>query len=312
MGRKLPTFSSLRAFEAFARHGTLSGAAEELCISSSAISHQIKSLEAFVGIKLFTRRSSGLRITPAGKRYLVGVSEALERIEVETAQLTQDGDHNLIVINTYQTLAQFWLMPLLPDFLSHHPKASIRLVTDPGELDLGGADIDLAIRHATSPPSAYYCAKLFDERARAVASPDYIARHAAITSAADLAAHSLIECTWEEAEWANWLTTLDPNHEPPRYRLMCDQRSHALAAAAAGIGIALDRYPNGEAQITLGNLQPIAALSAPTGAAYYLIGPERSAKASVVAKFARWLEDMAADFSASQNSATDPLKHSGR
>lgn len=297
MARKLPTFSSLRAFEAFARHGTLSGAAEELCISSSAISHQIKSLEAFVGIKLFTRHSSGLRITAAGKRYLVGVSEALERIEVETAQLTQEGEHDLIVINTYQTLAQFWLMPLLPEFLAQNPETSIRLVTDPDELDLGGADIDLAIRHATSPPSAYYCAKLFDERARAVASPDYIARHATITSAADLAAHSLIECTWEESEWDNWLTTLDPQHEPPKYNLLCDQRSHALAAAAAGIGIALDRYPNGEAQIALGNLQPIAALSAPTGAAYYLILPERSAKAPAVAAFISWLEKKAAGFS---------------
>ena len=290
MGRKLPTFSALRAFEALARRGNLPSAATELCISSSAVSHQIKSLEAFLGTKLFVRKPQGLEITAAGRGYLDGITPALERIETETVRVVEDSHNRAVVINVYKTLAQFWLIPLLPEFLEAHPDVGIRIVSTPDEVDLTGAEVDVAIRYSHEPPPAFHVRELFAEFARPIAAPAYLARKPAIRCVADLARHCLIECTWFDDEWETWFAKLGETDPLLSHRFMCDTRGQALAAAAAGLGIALDRYPNGEEMISRGALKPIGDLGAPTEKSYFLIAPERSTTLGHVKAFCKWLE----------------------
>lgn len=289
MPRHFPSISALKAFESFSRRGTLAGAADELCISSSAVSHQIKALEAFLNTKLFIRRSTGLEITSAGRDYLAGIAPALDRIEAETVRFASQSASRGLVINTYQSLSQFWLIPLLPRFFDSNPDISIRLVSMPDEIDLSGSEVDLAIRHSREQPVGFYCHKLFDEYACPVASPDYLAQYPAIRTAADLAAHRLIECTWFGPEWDDWFEERNEK-SPTTPRFMCDQRSQAFSAAEAGLGVALDLSPNGSAKIARGSLHPLTDLASPTGGAYYLIAPERSVTLHHVKAFIQWLK----------------------
>ncbi len=289
MGRKLPTFSALRAFEAFARRGTLAETAEELCITSSAVSQQIKALEIYLGAKLFVRRNTGLEITDEGKAYLLGISQALDRIEAETAHFLKLNHDRGIVINIYQTLAQFWLTPILPRFMAMHPGTAIRLITAPDEVDLAGSDVDIAIRHLPLGQRPANAVLLCEEISRPVASPGYLARHDRVDTVEILARQQLIECTWFDAEWANWFEKMGKGPQITNSHFHCDTRSQALAAAAEGIGVALDLHPNGERMITSGALVALDIFALPTGSGYYLIVPERSAALPNVRSFRKWL-----------------------
>lgn len=293
MPRLLPTFSSLRAFEAFARHNSLSGAATELSISPSAVSHQIRSLENFLGAKLYIRDGTAIEMTAAGKDYLKELSQALGQIEAATAQVARDHNPDVLIVNTYQTLAQMWLIPLLQDYRAQHPNVAIRLVSTPDEIDLTASNVDLSIRHFTQAPDAYFSMKLFEEWAQVVASPAYLESAPPIKHPQDFFKHALIDCTWQTSEWSWFLDELGATGPQLRIALSCDQRSQALTAAAAGLGLALDRTPNGASYLKQGVLRLVGKTRVPTGGDYYLVASERSAHLPQVASFRDWLSKRA-------------------
>jgi LysR family glycine cleavage system transcriptional activator len=285
----------LRAFEAYARHGNLAEAADELLVTGSAVSHQIKALETFLGAKLFVRRAHGMEMTPHARTFLENTRKALDLIEVETRRMSAQNDDQNVVINVYQTLAQCWLVPRLPDFFDTHPDISVSVISTPDELDLNSSEIDLAIRHFERKPAGFHVSTLFTEYLRPVASPGYLQRYPPINSAADLAGQSLIDCTWLQSEWDDWFEPLGLSAHLTAHRFQCDTRSQALTAATHGIGVALDRFPNGQGLIDTGQLVPVGTDCRPTGGAYYLIAPERSMILPHVKTFCKWLERTAGE-----------------
>ena len=148
MPRKIPPLNPLRAFEVSARHMSFTKAAEELFVTSSANSHQVKSLEENLGIALFVRDSKTLTLTPAGKAYLPGVQEAFRQLEVATYQLHREKSTSLLKINLPPTFAVKWLIPRLADFNRLHPQVRVHLVElAPHAVSRRGADLLLRLLH---------------------------------------------------------------------------------------------------------------------------------------------------------------------
>ncbi len=296
MARKIPPFAALRAFEALARRGTLQEAADELHISSSAVSHQVKSLETFLSAKLAVRRSHGLELTPIGQQFLAGLGDALDRIEATTLSVLQERKKGGVTVHLFQSLAQLWLIPQLGDFLSVNPDVSIKLVSKFEDVDLSGTDIDLALKYAIAPPSGpFVVQKLFDEMMMPVCSPEYLRMGGPIEKPADLLNHRLIGSGYEPDEWNIWFKAVGVEAPPVDLPLMFDQRSQVLQAAGEALGIAMDRRPLGDLMLKRGLLVPAISAPVPTNAGYYLLAPHRSFALPHVKQFRAWLSAICTD-----------------
>ena len=121
MLRRLPPLNALKAFDAAARHESFTRAAEELCVTQGAVSHQVKALEEELGVKLFNRERQRLVITEAGREYLVVVRDALDRIAVGTERLVQRQSSGVLTVSTSPDFAAKWLVHRLGRFAEAHP-----------------------------------------------------------------------------------------------------------------------------------------------------------------------------------------------
>ncbi len=289
MGRRVPPFAAIRAFEAAARHGTLQAAADELSISPSAVSHQIKSLEAFLGAKVFVRRNNKLSLTELGTSYQQDLHQALDIIEVATARAAQRQEGGRITVNLFSSLAELWLIPLLGSFHEAHPDIEIKLLTQPEEVSLSGSDIDVAIRYASLESADPGYELLFEEDILPVCSPSFLAAMGPMTSPADLAERRLIISSLEPSEWSLWAGANGVSLGDVTSWLELDQRTIVMQAARKGLGVAMARRPYADADLDEGTL--IAPFPKPvkTGFSYFLAIPERSRNLPRVKAFRKWL-----------------------
>src|SRR6201985_1344538 len=143
----LPPLNALKAWEAAARHKSFTRAAEELCVTQGAVSHQVKALEAELGIKLFNRERQRLIITDAGRDYLSVVRDALERIAMGTERLVQRQSSGMLTVSTSPDFAAKWLVPRLGRFAEAHPAIDLRVSATMHHVDFAREDVDLAVRH---------------------------------------------------------------------------------------------------------------------------------------------------------------------
>jgi LysR family transcriptional regulator, glycine cleavage system transcriptional activator len=147
MPRRLPQLNALKAFEAAARHVSFTRAAEELCVTQGAVSHQVKALESELGIKLFNRDRQKLIITDAGRDYLSVVRDAFDRIAMETERLVQRQGSGLLTVSTSPDFAAKWLVHRLGRFAEAHPKIDLRVSGTLHHVDFAREDVDIAVRH---------------------------------------------------------------------------------------------------------------------------------------------------------------------
>src|SRR2546421_5775224 len=146
MPRRLPPLNALKAFEAAARHESFTRAAEELCVTQGAVSHQVKALEAELGLKLFNRERQRLVITEAGRAYLAVVRDAFDRIGDGTERLLQRQSGGALTVSTSPHFAAKWLVHRLGRFAEAPPEVDPRVSAPLHPLHLPRADIDLAVR----------------------------------------------------------------------------------------------------------------------------------------------------------------------
>ena len=140
MLRRLPPLNALKAFEAAARHESFTRAAEELCVTQGAVSHQVKALEAELGIKLFNRERQRLVITGAGRDYLTVVRDALDRIAVGTERLMQRQSSGVLTVSTSPDFAAKWLVHRLGRFSESHPEIDLRISATMHHVDFARED----------------------------------------------------------------------------------------------------------------------------------------------------------------------------
>src|SRR5258708_6009522 len=147
MPRHLPPLNALKAFEAAARSESFTRAAEELCVTQGAVSHQVKSLEATLGIKLFSRERQRLIITEAGREYLIVIRDALDRIAAGTERVVQRQNSGVLTVSTSPDFAAKWLVNRLGRFAEAHPGIDLRISATMHHVDFVREDVDVAVRH---------------------------------------------------------------------------------------------------------------------------------------------------------------------
>lgn len=289
MRRRLPPFAAVRAFEAAARHGSMQAASEELSLTPSAISHQVKSLEAFVGAALFERVPGRLRLTETGAAYVADLGEILDGLEAATCRASGLGQNNHVTVAMYHSLAEHWFVPLLLDFHACHPDMRISVVSDESAADFASGIADASIVYETVPPGAEDTFLVIDVMAPCC-SRTFLETHGPIASAEDLLRHPLIWCDADAEEWPRWLAHAGVPDRTPQRWIAFDLRAGTLAAARRGLGIAMGRRPYIEDLVAGGDLVLPLGKGLQTGCGYRLVTPARTKHLPKVKRFSAWLK----------------------
>lgn len=237
--RRLPPLASLRAFEAAARQMSFKKAAEELTVTPTAISHQIRLLEETLGLRLFERRTRQVVLTEAGQQLFPALRDGLDLMADAIERTAKERDRPSVVITTTTAFAAHWLVPRLSGFRERHPRIALSLLASDDVISLEGGKADLALRLADGPPPGLAATALFRDRFTPLASPAL-----AIAEPADLERTALIQFDWhhpmpEKPTWSTWLAAAGLQRLRLAPQLRFNEESHALQAAIAAQGVAL-------------------------------------------------------------------------
>ncbi len=246
MIRILP-FHSLRAFEAVARHGSFSAAAEDLGVSQSAVSQHVKTLETWIGQSLLIRSGRKSIPTREGVQLVQTITEGLGRISDVCEELRdRQRKDNTITISCLPGFAFTWLFPRLMRFDLAHPHLSISIATDTGSLPFTGAEADVGIRYGRTQVSGFASEKLMEERVFPVCSPTLIDQ--GLNNISDLARHTMlldetIKDSGVGATWDYWANACNVHLPTPARKRTFGQANMVVQAAIEGLGVALGRGP---------------------------------------------------------------------
>jgi LysR family transcriptional regulator, glycine cleavage system transcriptional activator len=293
MPRRLPPLNALKAFEAVARSESFTRAAEELCVTKGAVSHQVKALEASLGIKLFVRERQRLILTETGRDYLAVVRDALDRIADATQRLVGRQTSGALTVSTSPDFAAKWLVHRLDRFGEAHPEIDLRVSATLHHVDFAREDVDLAIRHGDGNWAGLGAVRLCSERLFPVCSPRLVSGRNRITKAADLLKFPLLRLDdWKT--WSRWFEAAGVSN-PVAHGPVLDQASMLIDAAVDGHGIALARTMLAAWDLLNGRLvRPIdVCLRIPK--TYWIVCPKATAGLPKITLFREWLLAQATD-----------------
>jgi LysR family transcriptional regulator, glycine cleavage system transcriptional activator len=294
MPRRLPPLNALKAFEAAARHESFTRAAEELCVTQGAVSHQVKALEAELGLKLFNRERQRLLITEGGRAYLGVVRDAFDRIADGTERLLQRQSGGALTVSTSPNFAAKWLVHRLGRFAEAHPEIDLRVSASAHHVDFAREDIDLAVRHGDGTASGLHVVRLCVEKLFPACSPKLLDGRNALRSPADLARYPLLHIN-DRQGWGQWLdfagvAGVDPTRGP-----VLSQASMAIDAAVDGQGVVLARTALAAWDLLGGRLVRPFDLEMPVSYGYWIVCSKAVAKLPKIVAFSDWLLAEAAE-----------------
>jgi len=260
--RSLPPLGTLRTFEAVARHLSFTQAAEELALTQSAVSHQIRGLEEHLGARVFQRRHRGIELAPDGRTLLEGVRAGLDSVLLASERVRKQRRVGVLTVAAPAAFAIWWLVPRLGRFAALHPEIEVRIAAIDGrEPDLWRDGIDLAVvkRPAKLAKSSPLEMPLLREIVFPVCAPTLIDGAPPLRIPGDLVHHTLIECEAAEAEdieftWWTWLNRFGLQEGRSSRQLRFSDFGVALSAAVDGLGIVLGRSPMVDAELAAGRL----------------------------------------------------------
>lgn len=239
--RKLPPLKCIQAFEAAARLSSFVSAAEELRVTPSAVSHNVRFLEREVGLALFHRVHRSVVLTDAGRRYAEQISAAFGQIEAATRDLDRTVKADILTVHSAPSFATLWLMPRLARFSMDHPGTDVRINASVASIDLSAGEADVDIRYGTRLPAANVDMIPFPEETFVVAcAPHLVTGEYAIRKPEDLARYTLIHSEVNLMKWRDWLDAHGlqgvETVRGPRF----DRTFMSVAAAVDGLGVVLE------------------------------------------------------------------------
>ena len=256
--RRIPNFSLLRAFEAAARLESFTLAAAELHLTQSAISHQVRGLEAYFGRPLFVRRNRRVELTLEGKRLLESLSRVFDTLQAACNEVALAPQAEVLAVHSAPSFAAKWLGPRLPNFNHFHPDITIRLTSGAEPLDLTRErEIDVAISYgAVMQRAGMLTIALGTERIVPLCSPDLIKGDQPIHQI--LGNLTLIDSQLSKVTWPKWfaLNNLTLSERP---RPSFDRAALAISAAVDGTGVAMESIRLAEREISRGELVELGA-----------------------------------------------------
>lgn len=245
MGKhRLPSLDLFHTFEVVARHRSFTLAADELCLTQSAVSRQIKTLEDALGLRLFRRLHRAIEVTAEGQRLLESVTRGLEDISACLAALGAEAKAPQITVSASVAFAWFWLMPRLERFGVLQPDVDLRVLATDQPVLPGSGEVDVAILFGSGQWEGLDARLLFGERVYPVCSPTYLRDHPELRRPEDLLDQTLLHLEYGKpsfggVDWRTWLLRQGVNGQPVRRGLRFNSYPMVLQAAEVGHGVAL-------------------------------------------------------------------------
>lgn len=287
MPRKLPPLHALTAFEVAAKYGSFSRAAEELALTHGAISHKIKQLEDYLGVRLFVRLPRNVLITNEGSSFLSEVQAALSLLEAASARVAKREHQRALRVNVLPPFAGNFLVRQLPDFLQQHPEIDLVIDATPRLENNDLAGIDVFIRYGKGEWAGFESVKLMDVELYPVCSPGFLEKHPFLDRPTQLAKVVLLRHTMEP--WEPWFDGAGVSAAAaPAGPLFTDARL-MLDAAREGQGVALARSVLAESDIRQGRLVRLFDVSVRSPCAYYAFFPMSARSRPEISAFVDWL-----------------------
>jgi LysR family glycine cleavage system transcriptional activator len=294
MARRLPPLNALRAFEAAARHGSFAAAAQELRVTDSAVSQQVRTLERYLGTRLFKRLPRGLLLTELGSTYLPVLTAGFDRLSEATVRLRSGGVGGLLTVAALPAFASGWLLPRISRFRERYPRVDLLLKTGRALADFRREDVDVAIRFGAGGGNDTKSVFLLAEEVFPVASPTLVAPSLMPMSVADLRALPLLHDVDSHPaqpwlSWQGWLERAGVDSPTALRGLKFTDSIVLLSAAVAGLGVALGRGPNIEGLLARGQLVRLTRDSWKAAWSYRLVAPPANFSRPNVRAFVEWI-----------------------
>ncbi|NWA89016.1 transcriptional regulator GcvA [Pseudomonas sp. D8002] len=288
--RDLPPTSTLRAFEVATRHATFTSASEELHVTQSAVSHQLKHLEELWGLQLFQRGKS-LSLTPAGAALAPIVREFFMSLEATLADLREQKGRVRLKVSTTYSFALKWLLPRLPSLAQRHPEILVTLDSSDKIINFSSAEADVAIRLGNGNYPALYSEFLFREQIFPVASPDLLKRFGRPHTPAELLRYPLLMRDGADLvpKWEVWFQHVGLAIAPLKESVRFADTNMTIEAALLGQGIALARSGHVESEVSDGSLVRLFDVPFPSPVAYYFVCPKGIESQPHIVSFRDWL-----------------------
>ncbi len=285
------SLDAIRGFESAARHLSFTAAAEELCITQSAVSKQVKSLEDALGTALFLRGGKGLSLTPEGRQLFEAARASLTQLASAVDRLLA-ADRVSVSVSTTPSFAALWLAPKLAQFQQLEPAIDVRVDASEARANLEREGLDMAVRLSPVLPGEPGPPPLLQEQALLVAAPGLAAR----IKTADGILRTPLLVYYDPAtrfpwmSWPAWYERLGLKQSAQQPCLYFSQYEHVVTAALQGAGIAIGRTPLVLPLLRSGQLEVVLPGESVAGLGYRIVMSAHSAERPAVQKFRAWLE----------------------
>ena len=295
---KLPPLNSIRAFEATARHLSFKLAAEELFVTPAAISYQIKSLEDYLGVRLFIRENRSILMTPAAQRCYNEIKSGFEQIAKGIEKAQSEQNNGVLTVSAGPAFTIKWLAPRLHEFIDLHPDIDAKISASLTFSDLRHDTVDAAIRFGNSQDPSLYSEKLADEVLVPLCHPNLLKGKHPLTDINNLRAHPLIHddsvnFKHDHPGWAEYIQEKGVTGVNSQKGVRFNQADHALQAAIDGNGILLGRRTLALPDLLAGRLiAPFGEWKIETHLSYYFVCLKEKAEHHKIQAFKRWISQL--------------------
>lgn len=297
---RLPPLKSIWYFEATARHLSFTKAGEELSVTHSAISQQIKLLEEWLGHSLFERSPRNLSLSEAGRRFLPPVRSAFQQLGDAATDMRRYPRNKPLTISILPSIATKWLVPRLPGFKAEHPDIDVRISATESLEPIGLADIDVGLRYGLGQWPGLQSELLLADRIYPVCSPKLLEGPRPLLAPGDLVHFSLItDAEWRSSSydfWPHWLAAAGISDLDARIGLTFNQSSLMVQAAIDGLGVALVNSMLAADDIRAGRLVRPFALSVTLETGYYLAYAMGALRQPKIMAFRGWIHEQMRQF----------------
>ena len=289
MNRRMPPLNALKAFEAAARLLSFTAASAELNVTQAAISHQVRTLETYLGLELFNRAHQRLSLTHAGKSYLPMLTQSFDLIGLGYKEIITDKKSSRLNIKAPSSFSVQWLVPRIANYQRQHPGIDVHLSAQDNDINFFPEAFDIEIQYFLEPCSNPHSTLLFAEEIFPVCSPKLLAGPNPLRHPSDLAKHQLLHINFYPEDWAMWLNYAGISHINADLGHRFDQSMLTLKAAKHGVGIALGRCPIVNHKLANGSLVEPFNIRMPSQGGYWLTTKSDLATCTHVADFKHWL-----------------------
>ncbi|MDC9590640.1 transcriptional regulator GcvA [Xenorhabdus sp. XENO-10] len=294
MSKRLPPLNALRVFDAAARHLSFTKAAEELFVTQAAVSHQMKSLEDFLGLKLFRRRNRSLLLTEDGQSYYLDIKEIFTAINDATRKLQARSAKGALTVSLSPSFAIQWLVPRLSGFNQSFPGIDVRIQAIDREEDKLADDVDVAIFYGRGNWPGMRTDRLYPEYLLPVCSPSLLTGDRPLKTPSDLTKHTLLHDS-SRRDWQAYIRQLDMQQQiNVQQGPIFSHSSMVIQAAVHGQGVALANNVMAQNEIDAGRLVCPFNDVLVSKNAFYLVCHDNQAELGKIAAFRKWILTQAA------------------